>query len=74
MALHSIEQGRLAGYLGMQFNFVVGTNVRAVALWRSLGFHVPGHYKRFVAPTPEPAPAAVKSEPRRRRGSAGTPR
>lgn len=26
----------------MQFNFVVGTNGRAIALWRSLGFDIVG--------------------------------
>ncbi|MGQ0464299.1 MAG: GNAT family N-acetyltransferase [Sporichthyaceae bacterium] len=28
------------GYRGMQFNAVVSTNIRAVALWRSLGFEI----------------------------------
>ena len=32
--------GREAGYRAMQFNAVVETNTRAVALWRSLGFEV----------------------------------
>lgn len=31
-----------AGYLGIQFNAVVETNLAAVALWRSLGFTVIG--------------------------------
>lgn len=31
-----------AGFRGMQFNAVVETNTRAVALWRSLGFEVVG--------------------------------
>ena len=31
-----------AGYKAMQFNAVVATNERAVALWRSLGFEVIG--------------------------------
>ncbi|HEY6887157.1 MAG TPA: GNAT family N-acetyltransferase [Solirubrobacter sp.] len=31
---------REAGYRAMQFNAVVETNTRAVALWRSLGFEV----------------------------------
>jgi GNAT superfamily N-acetyltransferase len=31
---------RAAGYRAMQFNAVVETNTRAVALWRSLGFEV----------------------------------
>jgi ribosomal protein S18 acetylase RimI-like enzyme len=42
MCLHSLEQARQLGYRGMQFNFVVSTNTRAVALWRSLGFDIVG--------------------------------
>ena len=33
---------RAAGYRSMQFNAVVETNTRAVALWRSLGFEIIG--------------------------------
>lgn len=39
---HVIERARDAGYRAMQFNAVVETNTRAVALWRSLGFEVIG--------------------------------
>lgn len=35
-----LDQARADGYRAMQFNAVVETNVRAVALWRSLGFEV----------------------------------
>ena len=42
MAEHSFEQARADGYVAMQFNFVVSTNVRAVHLWESLGFAVVG--------------------------------
>lgn len=35
-----LEWAREAGYRAMQFNAVVETNTRAVALWRSLGFEV----------------------------------
>jgi len=42
MGLHSIERARGLGYRGMQFNFVVSTNARAVALWQSLGFATVG--------------------------------
>lgn len=35
-----LEQARSDGYQAMQFNAVVETNTRAVALWRSLGFEV----------------------------------
>ena len=37
---YALEWAREAGYRAMQFNAVVETNVRAVALWRSLGFQV----------------------------------
>ena len=35
MCAHSLERARERGFKGMQFNFVVSTNVRAVALWES---------------------------------------
>ncbi len=38
MAMHSFDHARAAGFRAMQYNFVVATNTRAVALWRSLGF------------------------------------
>jgi GNAT superfamily N-acetyltransferase len=37
---HVIEQARADGYRAMVFNAVVETNIRAVKLWRSLGFEV----------------------------------
>lgn len=37
---HVIAQARADGYRAMQFNAVVETNTRAVALWRSLGFEI----------------------------------
>lgn len=40
LAEHVIELARADGYRAMQFNAVVETNTRAVALWRSLGFEV----------------------------------
>jgi L-amino acid N-acyltransferase YncA len=42
MGEHSLDEARAAGYRGMQFNAVVSTNERAVALWRRLGFQVIG--------------------------------
>ena len=39
---HALAWAREEGYRAMQFNAVVETNTRAVALWRSLGFHVAG--------------------------------
>ncbi len=40
LGAHVLERARAAGYRAMQFNAVVETNTRAVALWRSLGFEV----------------------------------
>jgi L-amino acid N-acyltransferase YncA len=37
-----LDRARELGYEAMQFNAVVATNERAVALWRSLGFDVVG--------------------------------
>ncbi|WP_199432855.1 GNAT family N-acetyltransferase [Qaidamihabitans albus] len=37
---HVLDLARADGYLAMQFNAVVETNTRAVALWRSLGFEI----------------------------------
>jgi GNAT superfamily N-acetyltransferase len=37
---HALAWARAQGYRAMQFNAVVETNARAVALWRSLGFEV----------------------------------
>jgi GNAT superfamily N-acetyltransferase len=42
MGLHSLDHARSRGYRAMQFNFVVGTNERAVRLWESLGFAIAG--------------------------------
>jgi L-amino acid N-acyltransferase YncA len=42
MGLHALEEARQAGFLAMQFNFVVISNTRAVALWQSLGFAIVG--------------------------------
>ena len=40
LGLHILDWARSAGFRSMQFNAVVQTNVRAVDLWRSLGFQV----------------------------------
>ncbi|MGN6743507.1 MAG: GNAT family N-acetyltransferase [Amnibacterium sp.] len=39
---HLIEWAREQGFAAIQFNAVVETNVRAVGLWRSLGFRIIG--------------------------------
>lgn len=42
MCRHSLEEAKRLGFLAMQFNFVVSTNTRAVALWRRCGFTIVG--------------------------------
>jgi ribosomal protein S18 acetylase RimI-like enzyme len=42
MCQHSFNHAQQRGYRGMQFNFVVSTNTRAVALWESFGFEIVG--------------------------------
>ena len=42
MCGHSLEHARARGFRAMQFNFVVSTNQRAVALWQSLAFEIVG--------------------------------
>jgi len=39
---HSLAQARSAGFLAMQFNYVVSTNTAALALYRKLGFQIVG--------------------------------
>ena len=39
---HSIQFAREKGYLGIQFNVVVSTNIRAVSLWKKYGFEIIG--------------------------------
>ena len=42
LGVHCMEQARRAGFLAMQFNFVVSTNLAAVTLWKKLGFTIVG--------------------------------
>lgn len=42
MCEHSLLRARERGFRAMQFNHVVSTNVRAVALWEKLGFAIVG--------------------------------
>ena len=42
MCAHSLEHARERGFRAMQFNFVVSTNTRAIALWQRMGFAVVG--------------------------------
>lgn len=60
MCLHSLDVARRDGYRAMQFNFVVGTNVRAVKLWTSLGFDTVGRLPlAFQLPSGEYVDALV---------------
>jgi len=49
MCDHSLDRARARGFVAMQFNFVVSTNARAVALWERKGFRIvgrsPGAYR-----------------------------
>lgn len=49
---HSIATGRELGYKGIQFNFVVSTNMAAVYLWQKCGFKIigtiPGGFKHLT--------------------------
>jgi ribosomal protein S18 acetylase RimI-like enzyme len=52
MCAHSLDRARERGFRAMQFNFVVSTNQRAVALWQSLGFEIVGRLpSAFEHPT-----------------------
>jgi ribosomal protein S18 acetylase RimI-like enzyme len=52
MCRHSLDHARSRGYRAMQFNFVVGTNTRAIALWQSQGFAIVGRLpEAFRHPT-----------------------
>jgi ribosomal protein S18 acetylase RimI-like enzyme len=42
MCAHSLDRARERGFTAMQFNFVVSTNERAVALWKTFGFEIVG--------------------------------
>jgi ribosomal protein S18 acetylase RimI-like enzyme len=42
MCAHALAYAASAGYAAMQFNFVVATNERAVALWQRFGFDIAG--------------------------------
>lgn len=42
LVLHSLSEAREAGFMAMQFNYVVSTNAPAVELYRKLGFSIVG--------------------------------
>lgn len=49
MCLHSLDLARERGFKAMQFNLVVASNTRAIALWQALGFDVVGRLPRAFA-------------------------
>ena len=49
MCAHSLARARARGFRAMQFNFVVASNERAVALWRSFGFEIVGRVPQAFA-------------------------
>lgn len=49
MCAHSLAHARVRGFRAMQFNFVVATNERAVALWQSFGFDIVGRLPQAFA-------------------------
>ena len=52
MCSHSLEQAKLAGFRSMQFNFVIGTNMRAIRLWQRFGFRIIARLpEAFLHPT-----------------------
>ena len=46
LCLHSLAEAKRLSYTGMQFNFVVSTNVMAISLWHDLGFEIIGRIPR----------------------------
>jgi ribosomal protein S18 acetylase RimI-like enzyme len=42
MCTHALQYAAAAGYAAIQFNFVVSTNSRAIALWQRFGFEIAG--------------------------------
>lgn len=58
MCAHSLDRARAAGFRAMQFNFVVSANVRAVRLWRAMGFEIVG---RLPAAFDHPAHGFVEA-------------
>lgn len=52
MLAHALEVAKAEGYRAMQFNFVVATNARAIAIWEDFGFDVVGRLPgAFQSPT-----------------------
>ncbi len=51
MLAHALDEARARGFQAMQFNFVVASNTRAIALWAGAGFETVGRLPgAFVHP------------------------
>ncbi|KTR07891.1 acetyltransferase [Aureimonas ureilytica] len=60
MCRHSLDHARTRGFRAMQFNCVVSTNTRAVALWQAMGFEIVGRLPgAFEHPEQGPVDAFV---------------
>jgi ribosomal protein S18 acetylase RimI-like enzyme len=60
MCAHSLSEARNRGFRGMQFNFVISSNERAVRLWQDLGFAIVGRLPQaYEHPTRGPVDAYV---------------
>ncbi|EDX85723.1 acetyltransferase, GNAT family [Synechococcus sp. PCC 7335] len=42
MCIHSQQEAKQLGFIAMQFNLVVSTNISAIRLWQKLGFEIIG--------------------------------
>lgn len=52
MGVHALARARERGFKALQYNFVVATNVAAIALWHSLGMETVGRLPgAFLHPT-----------------------
>lgn len=52
MCVHSLEYAKSAGFKGMQYNFVLSTNVGAIRLWKKFDFDIVGRLpKAFLHPS-----------------------
>lgn len=49
LGTHCLQEAKKAGYLAIQFNFVVSTNTAAVSLWQKLGFSIVGTLPKVFA-------------------------
>lgn len=64
LAQHVLGEARSTGYTAMQFNAVVQTNSRAVALWTSLGFTIIGTVPdAFLHPSAGPTGLHIMHRP-----------